>query len=79
MCGHRLYFPVFVLSRKVLWVTVTFGFFGFYTIIGYKVVTTLERVYNVILEAHTKINHARSVSTVCQKMQLITLSKLALR
>jgi hypothetical protein len=30
---------------------------------GDKVVTTLERVYDVILEAHTKINHARSIAT----------------
>ena len=30
---------------------------------GDKVVTTLEQVYDVILEAHTKINHARSVNT----------------
>ncbi len=30
---------------------------------GDKVVTTLEGVYEVILEAHSKINHARSVAT----------------
>ncbi len=30
---------------------------------GDLVVTSLDRVYDIIVEAHTKINHARSVAT----------------